>query len=116
MRNDKIPRTELERFLARAMHYRQIGQTAEARRVLIALGSVLRDDPDSQTVADVVDSLVEELDTAPENNQRELLTRTLDRIAQLREAGKETEANRLKASLRELYRDDPDALAALNRP
>ena len=113
VRNDKLPRSELERFLARAMHYRQIGQFAESRRVLVSLGQVLRNDPDSKSVVDVVDSLVEELDTTPENTQRELLSRTLDRVAELRKSGKNEDADRLEASLRELYRDDPEALRRL---
>lgn len=110
LKNDKAPRTELERFLAQAMHYRQIGQPARARQVLLALEQVLRSDPESKATAEVVASLVEEMDGIPENKQYELLLQTIDRAATLRKAGEAAEADRLEASLRELYRDDPAAL------
>ncbi len=110
LKNDKAPRTELERFLAQAMHYRQIGQPARARQVLLALEQVLRSDPESKATAEVVASLVEEMDGIPENKQYELLLQTIDRAAALRKAGEAAEADRLEASLRELYREDPAAL------
>lgn len=110
LKNDKAPRTELERFLAQAMHYRQIGQPARARQVLLALEQVLRSDPESKTTAEVVASLVEEMDGIPENKQYELLLETIDRAQGMRKAGDTADAERLEASLRELYRDDPAAL------
>lgn len=108
-KGEKVPRTELERFLAQAMHHRQMGQTAKARRLLISLADVLRTQPDSEATVSMVDAMVEELDAQPEGQGFEVMSQTLARIAELRKAGKTVEADRLEASLRELYRDDDEA-------
>ena len=108
-KGEKVPRTELERFLAQAMHHRQMGQTAKARRLLISLADVLRSQPDSEATVSMVDAMVEELDAQPEGQGFEVMSQTLARIAELRKAGKTVEADRLEASLRELYRDDDEA-------
>ncbi len=66
-KGEKVPRTELERFLPRRRCITaRWDRPPRARRLLISLADVLRSQPDSEATVSMVDAMVEELDAQPE--------------------------------------------------
>jgi hypothetical protein len=105
--------TEVDRFLAKALHYRQIGDNRKARQTLQSLHAVLKGDEKSQAMSLLIESLLEEIESSAPTENDDLLIRSRTRIAELQNAGKTEEAARLTADLRQLYQDDPEILRQL---
>jgi serine/threonine-protein kinase len=105
------PRSEAERLLQLALHYKQIGETARAERMLGALHDLLAGDEDESRLYELTGQLLDELggNAASADNRDHLLSAALDRAANLVEAGSPAEARKIWSGLVELYSDDPTA-------
>jgi serine/threonine-protein kinase len=105
------PKSEAERLLQLALHYKQIGETARAERMLWALHDLLAGDEEETRLYELTGQLLDELggNSAGADNRDRMLSAALDRAAKLVEAGSPAEARKIWSSLIELYVDDPSA-------
>jgi serine/threonine-protein kinase len=105
------PRSEAERLLQLALHYKQIGETARAERMLAALHDLLAGDEQETRLYELTGQLLDELggNAAAADNRDRMLSAALDRAAKLVEAGSLAEARKIWSGLIELYGDDPSA-------
>ncbi len=104
-------RSEAERLLQLALHYKQIGETARAERMLWALHDLLAGDEEEARLYELTGQLLDELggNAAVADNRDRLLSAALDRASNLVEAGLPAEARKIWSGLVELYGDDPTA-------
>jgi serine/threonine-protein kinase len=104
-------RSEAERLLQLALHYKQIGDTARAERMLLALHDLLAGDEEESRLYELTGQLLDELggNSAGADNRDGMLSAALDRAANLVEAGSPAEARKIWSGLVELYSDDPTA-------
>jgi serine/threonine protein kinase len=105
------PKSEAERLLQLALHYKQIGETARAERILWALHDLLAGDEDETRLYELTGQLLDELggNAAAADNRDRMLSAALDRAAKHVEAGSPAEARKIWSGLIELYGDDPSA-------
>jgi tetratricopeptide (TPR) repeat protein len=118
-RSPGTERTEVERFLHQALEERNRGNFAAAEQTLIALDTLLQDEPrDSQWKRVTQEFLrqIREQRANPEAaaEQYALLKQSLQRAAELDAQGRHDGAIAIWRSLIDLYDDDPGAAALLD--
>ena len=105
------PKSEPERLLQLAAHYRQIGDLARAERMLASLESILADDPHREHLRELTTQLRAETRkqmTAGEDRDQ-LLRDALARAKTRADEGSADDARQILAAIIELYVDDPAA-------
>jgi serine/threonine-protein kinase len=107
----KAPKSEPERLLQLALHYRQIGDLARAERMLAALDAVLAGDPDQTRLRELAEELLAEIRSQQTTGESrdELLKAALVRATVLAGAGDSAQAQKIWRGIIELYADDPAA-------
>jgi hypothetical protein len=105
------PKSEPERLLQLALHYRQIGDLARAERMLAGLDAILAGDQPRAHLRELTAQLLAEtrkqLATGEDRNQ--LLKAALERARSLAGDGAVTDARHIWSAIVELYGDDPTA-------
>lgn len=102
--------TDGERLLQKAVQLRSLGQTAEAKQVLVGLVRLTEGDDDAADLHALATDLLKELnDKAISPEQYSLVQRALTRADELRAEGKADEARELLQAIVEIYANDPDA-------
>ena len=102
--------TDGERLLQKAVQLRSLGQTAEAKQVLVGLVRLTEGDDDAADLHALATDLLKELnDKAISPEQYSLVQRALTRADELRAEGKADEAHSLLQAIVEIYANDPDA-------
>jgi serine/threonine-protein kinase len=111
------PRSEGERLLQLALHYRQIGDLARAERTLVALHALLSGDERQAKLDELAAKLLDEVrgQLAGADDRDSLLQGSLDRAAVKFEAGDVPAARDIWNSIIELYGDDPAATGFVNQ-
>jgi serine/threonine-protein kinase len=102
------PMGEAQWFYQRALRLRQQGDEAGARRVWKALAAGFRDVPTEAAWVKAADDRLAE-DDAQVDRKWEPVRAAVRRARELREEGKDGEADAILAALAELFRDDPVA-------
>ena len=105
------PGSEAERLLQLALHYRQIGETARATRILAALHDLLAGDEHETRLRELTGRLLEELGQNPpgDDSRDRLLESALERASHDAESGDREQARKIWSGILELYSDDPSA-------
>jgi serine/threonine-protein kinase len=105
------PRSEGERLLQLALHYRQIGDLPRAERTLAALHALLSGDDGQVQLDELATKLLKEVrgQLAGVDDRDRLLQGSLDRAAAKARAGDLKEAREIWKGIVELYGDDPAA-------
>lgn len=105
-------KSEAERQLQLALHYRQIGDLRRAERTLSALGALLAGHEGESKLHHVVIEALEEIrqQLATADDRTALLKSALERAAQLAREGSAAEAREIWNGIIELYDDDPTAV------
>lgn len=108
---------EIARFLRVAKSHRRNGDTPREQQILKALRIVIPDDESNAAVLEEIDLRLNTLATLREEQTNEfiLARQTLDRAAELIEAGNQKEALPLLDSVAVLYRDDEAAESYMER-
>jgi serine/threonine-protein kinase len=106
-----VPKSEPERLLQLALHYRQIGDLARAERMLTALDAILAGDPRHTHLRDLTGQLLAEMrkQMAAGDDREQLLKDALERARTLAGEGSVANARSLLSAIIELYADDPTA-------
>jgi serine/threonine-protein kinase len=105
------PKSEPERLLQLAMHYRQIGDLARAERMLAALDAILAGDPGQAHLHELTAQLLAETrkQLATGEDRDQLLKAALDRAQALAGGGADADARKIWSAIIALYADDPAA-------
>jgi serine/threonine-protein kinase len=105
------PKSEAERQLQLALHYRQVGDLRRTERILVALKALLAGDEVQAKLRNIVVETLEDvrkqLSSADDRNQ--MLETALDRAAKLARDGSLAEAREIWNGVIDLYGDDPSA-------
>ncbi|MCC7422684.1 MAG: serine/threonine protein kinase [Planctomycetaceae bacterium] len=108
-KNDSAVRSEPQRLLQIAQHAYEAGDWPRAERMLAALVTLLKDDPDHQPLHAAAVELLDGVRKQRTLAVDEYLVPALSRVKTLSSEGKKDEARKLLDSLRVLYGDDPAA-------
>jgi serine/threonine-protein kinase len=111
------PKSEGERLLQLALHYRQIGDLPRAERTLAALHALLSGDDRQTKLDELATKLLEEVrgQLARGADRDELLQGALDRAAARVKAGDLSEARQIWEGIIGLYGEDPGAAEFVNQ-
>ena len=118
-RSPGAERTEVERFLQQALEDRNRGNLAAAEQTLLALDTLLADDPQESQWKRVTQEFLRQIREQRDNpetaaEQYALLKESLKRAATLDEQGNQDEAAAIWRSVIDLYDDDPGAATLLD--
>ncbi len=104
-------RSEGDRLIHLALHYRQIGDLARAERTLAALHDLLADNEEQAKLYELTGQLLDEVREQLEkaDDRRPLLQTALDRATSLVKKGTVAEARGIWQAIIELYGDDLSA-------
>jgi serine/threonine-protein kinase len=107
----EAPRSEGERLLQLAAHYRQIGDLARAERTLTALYAILAGDEQQARLCAMTGRLLEEVrgQIRKAGDRDGLIKAALERAAERAANGAPAEAREIWSGIVELYGDDPGA-------
>jgi serine/threonine-protein kinase len=104
------PKSEPERLLQLALHYRQIGDAARAEQMLAALDAILADDPSRTHLHELTAQLLAETRQQLAGEDRDqLLNTALERAHKLIAEGHVARARQILSGIVELYADDTSA-------
>ncbi len=105
------PKSEPERLLQMALQYRQLGDLSRAERMLVALETLLADDPSRARLHEMTTYLLAEIrrQQATGEDRNQLLKAALDRAHAKAQAGAAGEARQILTALIDLYADDAAA-------
>ncbi|MFO1007069.1 MAG: serine/threonine-protein kinase [Planctomycetaceae bacterium] len=102
--------TDGERLLRKAVQLRSLGQSAEAKQVLIGLVRLTEGDTDAADLHALANDLLQELNNKTISPERySLVKRALTRAEELRAGGNADEARALLQTVVDIYASDPDA-------
>ena len=102
--------TDGERLLRKAVQLRSLGQSAEAKQILIGLVRLTEGDDDAADLHALATDLLKELnDKTIGPEQYNLVKRALSRVEELRADGKSDEARSLLQTIVDVYATDPEA-------
>jgi serine/threonine-protein kinase len=101
----------VERFVAQAQHYLDVGEFSRAKRKLTALAELLEGEADYEDLHRLTQQMLGELEppTEGESAGDPFLAAMMQRAQQSADAGLEEEARKTWANIIELYHDDPRA-------
>jgi serine/threonine-protein kinase len=107
----EAPKSEGERLLQLAAHYRQIGDLPRAERTLTALKAILAGDDQQTRLYEMTGRLLEEVhgQLQKTDDRDSLLKAALDRAAERLKNGAPDEAREIWSGIVDLYGDDPGA-------
>jgi serine/threonine-protein kinase len=105
------PKSEPERLLQLALHYRQIGEFARAERILAALDAILAGDEQQAHLRALTAQLLAETRSqlAAGDDRQQLLKAALERARTMADDGQIADARHIWSAIVELYADDPSA-------
>jgi len=105
------PKSEPERLLQLALHYRQIGDAARAEQILTALDAILADDPSRTHLHELTAQLLAETrkQLAAGEDRDQLLNEALARARKLTAEGHVDKARQILTGIVDLYADDASA-------
>jgi len=105
------PKSEGERLVHLALHYRQVGDVARAERTLAALQAVLAGDERQAKLYEMTGQLLDDVRSqmASVDDRDALLENALSRAAERAKTGAMAEARQIWGGIVELYGDDPAA-------
>ena len=111
------PKSEPERLLQLALHYRQIGDLARAERMLAALDAILAGDLRHAHLRELTAQLLAETraQLATGEDRDQLLKPALERAQTLAGEGSVADARHIWSAIIELYADDPVAREFVTR-
>ena len=99
--------SEPERLLRLAKFYRENGDLVRAINTTNALIILVRDDPEQSAVFNQSAELLVNLQTDTGARVREFISAQLKRVEELKESGKQSEAEEIRSSLETLYGNNP---------
>jgi serine/threonine-protein kinase len=112
-----VAKSEGERLLQLAAHYRQIGDLPRAERTLAALKAILAGDDNQTDVYDMTGRLLDEVrgQIRQTDDRDGLMSAALERATERAQNGATAEAREIWSGLVELYGDDPSAVSLVQQ-